>query len=66
MMLREFETAEPGEMLETILARLALARCKIMPVIEDGKMIGLVSMENLGEYLMVQNALNRRQTAQAK
>jgi CBS domain-containing protein len=66
VMLREFETAEPGEMLETVLARLALARCKIMPVLENGKMIGLISMENLGEYLMIQNALHRRQSAQAK
>jgi hypothetical protein len=49
-----------------VLARLALARCKIMPVLENGKMIGLISMENLGEYLMIQNALHRRQSAQAK
>jgi predicted transcriptional regulator len=66
VMEREFETAQPGEMLETVLARLALARCKIMPVLEDGKMIGLVSMENLGEYLTIQNALHRRESAQVK
>jgi Zn-dependent protease len=66
VMEREFETAQPGEMLETVLGRLAMARCKIMPVIENGKMIGLVSMENLGEYLMIQNALHRRETVHAK
>ena len=66
VMEREFQTAEPGEMLETVLQRLALARIKIMPVIENGKMIGLVSMENLGEYLMVQNALHRREVTQAR
>lgn len=65
VMEREFETAEPGEMLETVLSRLAMARVKIMPVIESGKMVGLVSMENLGEYLMIQNALHRREAAQA-
>lgn len=66
VMQREFQTAEPGEMLEIVLGRLALARCKTLPVVENGKMIGLVSMENLGEYLMIQNALHRRDHAPAK
>jgi Zn-dependent protease len=65
VMQREFETADPGEMLQTVLARLALTPSKIMPVIEDGKMIGLVSMENIGEYLMVQKALHRRENVHA-
>lgn len=60
VMEREFETAEPNEMLEAVLNRLALARTRIMPVLEDGKLAGLVTMENLGEYLMIQNALHRK------
>lgn len=64
-MEREFETAEPNEMLSTALARLAAARTRIMPVLQDGTLVGLVTQENLGEYLMIQNALHRREATQA-
>jgi Zn-dependent protease len=60
VMQREFSTAEPNEMLETVLTRLSAAPIRTMPVMQNGKMIGLVTLENLGEYLMVQNALHRR------
>jgi hypothetical protein len=35
-----------------------------MPVLQDGKLVGLLTQENLGEYLMFQNALHRRHTRQ--
>jgi CBS domain-containing protein len=60
VMQREFDTAAPGEMLEAVLTRLATAKCRTMPVIQNGKLIGLVTLENLGEYMMIQNALQRR------
>jgi Zn-dependent protease/predicted transcriptional regulator len=59
-MQREFDTAEPNEMLEGVLNRLARSPVRTMPVLQDDKLIGLVTMENLGEYLMIQNALRRR------
>lgn len=60
VMEREFETADPSEMLETALHRLSSAACRIMPVLQEGRLVGLVTMENIGEYIMVQNALHRR------
>ena len=60
VMQREFETAEPNEMLEAVLGRLASAPARVMPVLQDGNLVGLVTMENLGEYLTIQNALQRR------
>ncbi len=63
VMQREFDTAEPNEMLEAVLNRLATSPCRIMPVLQDGNLVGLVTVENLGEYLMIQNALHRRQVA---
>jgi len=60
VMHREFETAEPNEMLELVLNRLAGSSTRSMPVMQDGQLVGLVTLENLGEYLMVQNALHRR------
>jgi Zn-dependent protease/CBS domain-containing protein len=62
---REFQTAEPNEMLEAVLSRLATAPSRVLPVIDDGRLVGLVTAENLGEYLMIQNALHRRKSTVA-
>jgi Zn-dependent protease len=64
VMQREFEAAEPNEMLQGALARLATSPTRIMPVLQDGTLVGLVTQENLGEYLMFQNALHRRRAPQ--
>ena len=65
VMQREFETAEANEMLEAVLTRLATAPARVIPVLQEGELVGLVTAENLGEYLMIQNALQRRKTATA-
>ncbi len=66
VMQREFETAQPNEMLEAVLQRLATAPARVMPVLQNGDLVGLVTAENLGEYLMIQNALHHRRPAVAK
>jgi CBS domain-containing protein len=65
VMEREFATTEPTEMLQSALSRLAAAPTRIMPVLQDGMLVGLVTQENLGEYMMIQNALHRRKAADA-
>ena len=66
VMQREFETAEPNEMLETVLHRLAASPSRVIPVIQNGELAGLVTAENLGEYMMIQNALQRRRAVEGK
>ncbi len=63
VMQREFETAQPNDMLDSVLQRLAAAHTRVIPVLQDGDLVGLVTTENLGEYLMIQNALQRRRAA---
>lgn len=60
VMQREFETAEPNEMLEALLNRLATSPSRVIPVLQNDHVVGLVTAENVGEYLMIQNALHRR------
>jgi Zn-dependent protease/predicted transcriptional regulator len=57
VMQRRFETAEPGEMLENVFARLQECDCHSLPVVKDGKLIGMITMDNVGEFLMIQAAL---------
>ncbi len=60
VMVREFERAEINDLLMTALTKLASSACPLLPVFNDGQLVGIVTRENLGEYLMFQNALSRR------
>jgi Zn-dependent protease/predicted transcriptional regulator len=54
--MRECPTAQASEMLETVFARLHSRDCHTIPVLEHGALIGLVTMDNVGEFLMIHAA----------
>jgi Zn-dependent protease/CBS domain-containing protein len=56
-MERVFETADPGEMLESVFVRLQNCGCHSLPVVKAGRLVGLLTMENIGEFMMIQSAL---------
>ena len=56
-MQREFRTAAPSEMAEPVLGRLRDCKCRTLPVLADGQLVGVFTMENLGEFMMIQTAL---------
>ncbi|NUM67496.1 site-2 protease family protein [candidate division KSB1 bacterium] len=58
-MQRQFETADPNEMLETVFARLNGNGCHSLPLMRNGRLTGIVTMDNVGEFLMVQAALRK-------
>ncbi|AXA37163.1 SREBP protease/CBS domain [Candidatus Sumerlaea chitinivorans] len=58
VMRREFMTLDPGEMLELAFARLNECACHTVPVVRNGRLIGLITPENIGEFLMIQSALS--------
>lgn len=58
-MQREFETADASEMLETAFQRLAACACRTAPVSFQGRLVGLVTMDNIGEFLAIQGALGK-------
>jgi Zn-dependent protease/predicted transcriptional regulator len=60
VMQKEFLTASPDETLEKAFARLQNTACPALPVLTDGKLVGIVTAENVGEYLLVQEALRSR------
>lgn len=57
IMRSDFVVAAPAEMLDVVFRRLAESECHTMPVLSDGQLLGLVTMDNLGEYLLIQAAL---------
>jgi len=59
VMEREFQQASATEDADAALARLQACGCRSMPVLRDGRLLGVLTMENVGEYVMVQSALGR-------
>ena len=57
VMQREFVTADPHEMLQTAFARLQDGHCRTLPVVRDGRLLGLLTADNLAEVLMIQQTL---------
>lgn len=51
VMEQDFLTAEADESLEAIVSRMRETACPIVPVLGDGRVLGLVSLERLGQYL---------------
>ena len=59
VMQREFETADASEMLETALQRLASCACNTALVASRGQLVGLVTMDNIGEFMAFQGAIGK-------
>ena len=59
-MERKCPTAETGEMLDAVLARARDGECHTVPITESGALVGLLTMDNVGKFLMIQAAWNAR------
>lgn len=60
VMQREFETLEPGDLLEAVVPRLTERECHTAPVTEGGRLVGIFTMDNLGEFMAIRSALEER------
>jgi len=56
-MNERFQTADFSEMLELALSRLQSYKCLTLPVLRNGSLVGVLTMDNVGEFLMIQSAL---------
>jgi Zn-dependent protease/predicted transcriptional regulator len=54
---------DAGESLEEVVRRMRSANRAALPVVAKGRLVGLVTLENVSELLMVQDALKRYQGA---
>ena len=54
-------TASRHEMIEAILARMEQSDCPTLPVIASGDVVGMVTMDNIAEFLLIQAAARERQ-----
>jgi Zn-dependent protease/predicted transcriptional regulator len=60
VMKRDFSTAAPSEMADLVFARLNECQCHTLPVVQNDRLVGMVTADNVGEFLMIQSALKAR------
>ena len=58
VMRRNVSSVDSHDMVETALMRLQESGAKTLPVMHNGRFVGLVTSENITEFLMIRSALN--------
>jgi Zn-dependent protease/predicted transcriptional regulator len=59
-MVRTFESADISDPIESVFERLQACSCSTMPVQTNGRLAGLITAENVGEFLVIRTALGLR------
>lgn len=57
VMQRDFQRAESAEQLTRVFERLQHCQCRSMPVLEQGRLVGVIDMENVGEFIALRSAM---------
>lgn len=57
VMQRDFVTADPREMVQAAFERLQVGHCRTLPVVQHGRLLGLLTADNLAEVLLLQETL---------
>jgi predicted transcriptional regulator len=66
VMRRDFQVADASEMIDLAFQRLQSQDCHTMPVVRRGNLVGLLTMENVGEFLGVRTAIGGRTAARQR
>ena len=56
-MNRSFQTVDVREMLEDAFGKLQECACPVLPVVDNGRLVGLLTPDNIGEFVMIRGAL---------
>jgi Zn-dependent protease len=57
VMQRNVRVVDSSDMLETAVQCLQEGTCRTLPVVHNGALVGMLTMENVGEFIMIQSAL---------
>ena len=62
VMRRNLPNVDSHEMVEAVLMRLQETGAKALPVVHGGQLVGLITTENITEFLMIRSALKTAST----
>jgi len=57
---QDFFTTDPGAPLDEVFQQMNASNHSTVPVVEGDRLVGLLTLENVGELIMVSSALKRR------
>jgi CBS-domain-containing membrane protein len=57
VMQRDIQVVDSSEMLEAAFQRLQACQCHTLPVQQSGRLVGLLTMDNVGEFISIRSAL---------
>jgi Zn-dependent protease len=63
VMRRDCAAVSDSEPLTRVFERMQESGCPLVPVERDGRLVGLVTLENIGELFMLKSAVGRRTTS---
>jgi Zn-dependent protease/CBS domain-containing protein len=59
VMRRDCRTVEETQMLDRVVDAMSQEGCPLIPVTRDGRLVGLLTKEHLGELMMINSALRQ-------
>jgi predicted transcriptional regulator len=66
VMRRDCGCVNDGDSLESTYQRMKESNCPTLPVVHGGELIGMISLENIGEWIMIQEALQHGKVPTAR
>jgi predicted transcriptional regulator len=57
-MSRECTVLKESDSLDLAFEKMQQSACSTLPVVRDGQLVGLLTLENVGEWVMVRSALS--------
>lgn len=61
VMRTDCEVMEDTESLDRVLERLRAGSCPMLPVTRNSEVVGIITLENIAEWTMIQTALQKRE-----
>jgi len=59
VMHRDCGAVDESDMLEKTFEQMRQSKCPAMPVLRSGRVVGMITLENVGEWMMIQSALRQ-------
>jgi Zn-dependent protease/CBS domain-containing protein len=62
-MRRDVQSIDSHDMLEKAVRALRGCNCRSLPVEHNGRLVGMLTLDNVGEFIMIESALRHARTA---